>query len=1111
MTSLHTVSFQQQQQQQQQQFQQQQLLQQQLLQQQIQHHQMQQQLQQQLQQQQTQQEEQQQQQQLQHQQQIQQLQQQIQQQQQQQQLQQAQELLQPQPQPLPPALKSPEPHYVTSPPSMDGLPTSTPPASSERPPQVGGLQATKPLSHQLTHTNSMQPLSYVGQAQDSYNSAPPLTSVAYTTEEYGDNISSSQSFTGHVFEPSNDGQVYKAANEPFPVSTNTSSFAESMASGAPQHSLDSLVFTDHRLTQSVGQGGGGGGRGEGGRKVCQMDVASHQTAGSNILQMQAQIAQSAYELQSVQLQSDIMVPQTYDGSGSGIMSSPASYQAASTVGGYQEHPLPAHATQSLSDHSMEAVTSAVSAYSSAGTTVSIPSLAMTTLDMSSQVYSSTLPSQPGQTYPEGQQLSYNNAVSEALAYSQLQQQPQQTEGEQSVTNANLFNSDSDPFQPVTVNRSMTLQQQSQQKQKQEQQQKQLHQKLGGQVMLTVQQPQVLSPANMEALAIESIPAPTPIPTPTITPAPISTPTVVSTPTIVPTFTSISAPTIVPTSTIVPTPTIVPSSTNVPTSTIVPTPTIVPSAPIPVSMPALIEVETASIGAKPDPGSKNATDKTEKAAKKPQRPRVSIGIQCEVGHETIRALKEEAAKLSSGLSSTSREVTGLEINPANILQKPDHHSLLLANTGGFPQELQMEFMSEGGASFSDEGSSGVMDKTIRKYPCEVLKCNKAYVHRKDLIRHMSLRHGVSPQKLEPVVIETPEKPYTCHVGSCLKSYFHQKDLRRHQRQCHMVVDNSSLVETVEMSDSEGKIMVRFPCDFHGCQRSYMHKKDLVRHKRVYHKDESKKPSIPVPMKFTEAELKRIRHEEKALLEKEGLDAKKPRLDSTESAMSGGEDPSSYNESSLQISQNLDLSQLPMSSPPTREEPNPGCFDSLQAMALQESEQKAQFTSTPIPFNLSQQQQQQQNEEQQQSAVQLQAQQSPLLPAVNLPTILRRQRLQSNGQYSTPTTQQQQPLSNGVTLRSLASLLGGLQASGASFDGTNQQAAMTLFSHTPPSAEQAEAQQQYDPAAILSALSSVMSSANQAQEQVQSQTLQQQTSSLENVANTLQLLTNTSNST
>ena len=236
--------------------------------------------------------------------------------------------------------------------------------------------------------------------------------------------------------------------------------------------------------------------------------------------------------------------------------------------------------------------------------------------------------------------------------------------------------------------------------------------------------------------------------------------------------------------------------------------------------------------------------------------METGIQCELGPETIKSLVEEEKSLDSKDSIV---------------------------------DLQGE--DDNGCHSEDESPH---DKTVQKYPCELEGCAKAYIHRKDLIRHMKIRHGRSPIKLEPVTVEAREKPFVCAVSHCGRSYYHLKDLRRHQRLCHKVNletrPASALKDNVEV-DEDCKTQLRYPCDFPNCLRSYVHKKDLVRHKRLYHKDTANKPTIPIPVRYTESELKRIKQEVKREIDKS---IEKIRLDSTGSTASnattnGGEDP------------------------------------------------------------------------------------------------------------------------------------------------------------------------------------------------------------------------------
>ncbi len=155
--------------------------------------------------------------------------------------------------------------------------------------------------------------------------------------------------------------------------------------------------------------------------------------------------------------------------------------------------------------------------------------------------------------------------------------------------------------------------------------------------------------------------------------------------------------------------------------------------------------------------------------------------------------------------------------------------------------------------------------------------------------MRIRHGITPKKLEAVVVETPEKPHICGMNYCKRSYFHLKDLKRHQRLCHKVNSGpadiqsipSILLEDVSPENIVNKTQMRYPCDFPGCLRSYVHKKDLVRHKRLYHKDSSSKPTIPEPVEYTDTDLKRIRQKVKQEI---ATKEQKIRLDSTGSIIS-----------------------------------------------------------------------------------------------------------------------------------------------------------------------------------------------------------------------------------
>ena len=120
----------------------------------------------------------------------------------------------------------------------------------------------------------------------------------------------------------------------------------------------------------------------------------------------------------------------------------------------------------------------------------------------------------------------------------------------------------------------------------------------------------------------------------------------------------------------------------------------------------------------------------------------------------------------------------------------------------------------------------------KYPCETVGCTRAYLHKKDLIRHMRMMHNTAPQRMEATMVNVPPRPNVCGINGCMKSYIHYKDLVRHQKQVHYV----SLANLA----NEQK---RYPCDYPRCAKSYIHKKDLIRHKRLFHNDTSMYPTIP----------------------------------------------------------------------------------------------------------------------------------------------------------------------------------------------------------------------------------------------------------------------------
>ena len=885
-----------------------------------------------------------------------------------------------------------------------------------------------PLSHVLDSEATVQSMGYVSQVGEAFDQGTTSTSAVYTTDGYQDSAGS-QAFTSPVYNTQTVTQVYQIplqsqsalSSEHFPAHSETFSSAATNTSN--------YVPSSQQQQQQQGIEIAASQQGQGGSELRGMDVQSQET---NVLHMQAQITQSAYELQSVQMQPSVMPSssmQTYDGSG--MMGPSANFQDGS-AGMYQEG-INAYetgtSTLQFPDGYQDPTQTAAHSQtiSSLGTSFSGADN-LGGVEASRQMYSTSAVSAHGEGFvkQEHQQMSFNATGSAATTVAYNPQVAATSEAAVLLQPAaDMYSSDA--FQQPAMGSGD-----------------------GGTTLQS--QPQITTETN----------------------------------------------------------------------------TLLGEQQQADSLPTVTQVETVVTQSKTgdQPADKTSTENggtSEKTtAKKSQRPKASIGTQCELGPETFRALKESQAKSASSAatvgSGSSHEDTVLNTTPMAVSS-----SVLLSSSDAPPLQDPLGVSSPPGVS--EIAFTGQSDKIIRKYPCEVSTCTKAYVHRKDLIRHMTLRHGMSPQKLEPVVIETPEKPYTCQVGACRKSYFHQKDLRRHQRQCHSVPDNSTLLGAVEMTDANGKVMVRFPCDFPGCQRSYVHKKDLVRHKRVYHKDESKKPSIPVPVKFTEADLKRIRHEERAFQEKETPDGKKPRLDSTGSMMSGGEDQNTqFTEmTAMQISEAMEMSQLSTASPASGAglDQSQVSYETLSSTVAQDiaaEEEQNHLTTAQLALGLAQQQQQQQQQQGSQQAA-----------GVHLPTILRRQRQGSNGQFTTPTaptTQEQQQQMNELALRNLASLmLGGLQGNsgsgGAPFDITQQ--AVTAFSAPSPVTSTDAAQSttdtqqaaiaQFDPAAIISALSNVVNNPEmlQAAASTPPSLEQQQVVSMENVANTLQYLTSTSNST
>ncbi len=291
----------------------------------------------------------------------------------------------------------------------------------------------------------------------------------------------------------------------------------------------------------------------------------------------------------------------------------------------------------------------------------------------------------------------------------------------------------------------------------------------------------------------------------------------------------------------------------------------------------------------------------------------VGIQCELGPETLVALIEEEAQeeylepnADPPSTLSSNVLANLLVNgPSTLLAKsspsllPKSSALPVASAppvllSRVPPTLQtisttdmlatlqtLPVMSSGAKkptifltnaqilsspvfTRSTGTETSKVDRMVNKYRCEIEGCTKAYLHRKDLTRHMKIRHGayVQPKMLKPIAVETAEKPYVCPIVSCGRSYHHMRDLRRHQRNCHSENSKTEDSNGIRLDHTKeyslyGKIQLRFPCDFPGCVRSYVHKKDLIRHKRLYHKDLSCKPSVPIRLPYSDTDLQQMK--------------------------------------------------------------------------------------------------------------------------------------------------------------------------------------------------------------------------------------------------------------
>ncbi|CAI8024654.1 Transcription factor HIVEP2 [Geodia barretti] len=220
----------------------------------------------------------------------------------------------------------------------------------------GTMQVMHPLNH-VMNSDATAVVQNMGYMEQNYDHVAPSSGMVYTTDGYQDSSSSSQVFTSPVYNTQSVAQVYQIPprsqsslsqegfTESFTSSTDSVSYASTLTNlplaqhhhnqgGQQGQTLDTSSFhppppPPSQQPQSVmnQQGGGGTGGGGGMTSMNQMNV---QSQDANILHMQAQIAQSAFELQSVQMEQSM---QGYDATG--MIQTAADYRDGST-GGYQE-------------------------------------------------------------------------------------------------------------------------------------------------------------------------------------------------------------------------------------------------------------------------------------------------------------------------------------------------------------------------------------------------------------------------------------------------------------------------------------------------------------------------------------------------------------------------------------------------------------------------------------------------------------------------------------------------------------------------------------------------------------------------------------------------------
>ena len=203
---------------------------------------------------------------------------------------------------------------------------------------------------------------------------------------------------------------------------------------------------------------------------------------------------------------------------------------------------------------------------------------------------------------------------------------------------------------------------------------------------------------------------------------------------------------------------------------------------------------------------------------------------------------------SGLSGASFDVSFSTNSSFDQSASVLSENALIVPGGAFNCQLVSSLASNGIQSLGenltevngDLNAVATTSPIVKKYICEHEGCAKTYRYKKDVIRHMKMKHGSQPTRYEQK--EVPEMLLRKHgCSQCDKMYAHRKDLLRHQRDVHSPEARARR----EASKSNQK---KYPCEQPNCNKLYVHKKDLIRHRRNDHNDltDTKDMKIPEPV-------------------------------------------------------------------------------------------------------------------------------------------------------------------------------------------------------------------------------------------------------------------------